>query len=133
MMTRQNEFFTAFPVDARVLWDMNGKSLDYAEKAYRMWLQAAGEMQGNAMAFLHGRLEKDVAAMTRCGRCKTPAELLNVQADYAGHMFADLVSEGQKIVACLNKAVLSGASGEAAELPAGGKAARHSTHRAAGH
>jgi hypothetical protein len=113
-MTNPNELFPSFPVDVRALWDVNGKSFDYADKAYRAWLDAAGEMQSQAIAFLHDRLTKDSAAVTRLGQCRTPVEVLSVQAEYAGNMFADLISESQKIAAYLGKAATISARGGAA-------------------
>jgi hypothetical protein len=107
-MTNPNEFFSSVPVDVRALWDINGKSVDYAEKAYRTWLEATGEMQKQAIAFLSDRLEKNTAAVTRLGQCKTPVEVLSVQADYAGNMFADLISESQKMAAYFGKAAKLG-------------------------
>ena len=106
-MTSPTEFFP-FPVDMRALWDPNGKSIDYAERAYRAWLDAAGEMQYQAVEFLNDRLTKDSEAMERLGRCKTPVEAFNVQADYAGHALADFMLEGQKVIACFGKAAKVG-------------------------
>ena len=107
-MTNPNEFFSSVPVDVRALWDINGTSFGYAEKAYRTWLEAAGEMQKQAIAFLNDRLEKDTAAVTRLGQCRTPVEVLSVQAEYAGNIFADLVSESQKMAEYLGKAAKLG-------------------------
>ena len=115
-MMNQNEFFSSFPVDVRALWDINGKSLDYAEKAYRAWLEAAGEVRGRAIAFFNERLAKDSAAIARLGQCKSPIEALNVQADYAGHAFADLVNESQKLAACFAKAARASGLPEAAHM-----------------
>ena len=125
-MTSQTKFFPTFPVDVRALWDINGKSLDYAEKAYRAWLDAAGEMQNEAIDFLNSRLAKDSAAIARLGQCKTPVEVFNVQADYAGHAFADFVTEGQKIVAYFGNAATEGLTSAPAEEPVSkAKAASH--------
>jgi hypothetical protein len=131
-MMKQNEFFPAFPVDARTLWDINGKSLDYAEKAYRAWLDAAGEMQTQAIAFFNDRLAKDSEAITRLGRCRSPAEVLSVQAEYAGHVFADLVNESQRMAASFGKiarvGALAGPAHESKEAPARRPAHRPATH-----
>ncbi|HTP45748.1 MAG TPA: phasin family protein [Casimicrobiaceae bacterium] len=113
-MMNRNEFFPSFPVDVRALWDINGKSVDYAEKAYRAWLEAAGEMQAQAIAFFNERLARDSEAVTRLGRCKSPAEVLTVQAEYAGHVFADFVNESQRIAASLGKIARAGALAEPA-------------------
>lgn len=136
-MTSQTEFFSAFPVDVRALWDMNGKSLDYADKIYRAWLNAAGEVQSEAMEFINNRFEKDSAVIARLGQCKTPVEIFGVQADYAGHAFADFVREGQKIAACLGNAAREGIlSGPAEEPSSNAKEVgshKRSTRRAIGH
>jgi hypothetical protein len=130
-MSSQTEFFPSFPVDVGALWSMSGKSMDYAEKAYRAWLDAAGEIRGETMAFFNERLAKDSDALTRLGRCRTPIEVLNLQAEYAGNAFADLVDEGRKIATCLNKAAWAGAASEAVNEPASG----HKPHarRTTGH
>ena len=126
-MMKQNEFFSAFPVDVRALWDVNGKSFDYAEKAYRAWLEAAGEMRSEAIAFLNERLAKDSAAIARLGQCKSPMEAWNVQADYAGHAFADLVNESQKLAACFVKAA------QATGLPEPAPASKEAGHKRVPH
>jgi hypothetical protein len=130
-MTNPNEFFSSFPVDVRALWNINGKSFDYAEKTYRTWLEAAGEMQRQAIAYLNDRLEKDSAAVTRLGQCRTPVEVLSVQADYAGNVFADLISESQKMAAYFGNATF----GASTELAHAGKEAVHKrpAHRPADH
>ena len=119
-MKSQTEFFSAFPVDVRALWDMNGKSLDYADRVYMEWLNAAGEVQSEAMEFLNNRFAKDSAVIARLGQCKTPLEVFGVQADYAGHAFADFVNEGQKIAACLGDATREGMLSGPAEEPGSG-------------
>ena len=129
-MTKPNEFFPSFPVDVRALWDVNGKSLDYAEKAYRAWLDAAGEMQSQAIAFLNDRLEKDTASVTRLGRCRTPVEVMSVQAEYAGNMFADLINESQKMAEYFGKAAKFGAPKEYAQKET---AHKHQAHRPGTH
>lgn len=136
-MKSQTEFFSAFPVDVRPLWDMNGKSLDYADRIYRAWLNAAGEVQSEAIEFLNNRFAKDSAVIARLGQCKTPLEVFGVQADYAGHAFTDFVNEGQKIAACLGDAAREGMLSGPAEEP--GSSAKEtgsyerSAHRATGH
>ena len=100
---KQYGFFPSFPVDVRSLWDVNGKSLDYAGKSYRAWLEAASAMQTQTIAFLNDRLVKDSAAIARLGQCKSPTEIMNVQAEYVRHAFADFVDESQKMAASFGK------------------------------
>jgi len=129
-MANRTDLFTSFPFDVRMLWDINGKSFNYAEKAYRAWLDAAGEIQSEAVGFLNDRFAKDSAAIARLGQCRTPADVINAQAEYAQHALEDFMSEGQKIAACLGnaakKSVFAGLATEATEpTPA--------SHRRAGH
>jgi hypothetical protein len=83
--------------DLPSLWDMNAKPLDFAQRAYTAWVDAATEMQSHAAEFLNNRLAMDSAAVTKLAQCSTPLEILGVQADYAREAFADFVTEGQKI------------------------------------
>lgn len=106
-MTIETTFFPPFPVDIRSFWDVNGRS---AEKAYRVWLETVGQMQSETIQFLNGRLAKDAALVARLGHCRTPAEIFNAQVDYASHMFADLVSEGQKVAARFEQVAAEGMS-----------------------
>ena len=114
MANHRTDPFASFPFDVRMLWDINGKSLNYAEKAYRAWLDAAGEIQSEAVGFLNSRFAKDSAAISRLGQCQTPAEVINAQAEYAQSALADFMSESQRIAACLGnaarKSVFSGAA-----------------------
>jgi hypothetical protein len=135
-MTIETALFPPFPMDARTFWEMNGKSLEYAEKAYRAWLEAAGEMQSEAIDFLNSRLAKDSAMIVRLGRCKTPVEALNLHAEYAGNTFYDLVNEGQKIVAQFGKVAAKGFLVETEGEPSrSGEARSHRrrAHRAGTH
>lgn len=96
-MTRQ----IGFPsfLDVQALCGMNPGSFDYAETAYRTWCETAGEIQTHARQFLNDRLANDSAAMARFGQSKTPIEVFNAQIDYVNKTFADLVDEGEKVVA----------------------------------
>ena len=96
--------FSPFPLDVRSWWDMNTQPFAYAERACRAWVDAAGEMQNQATEFLNTCLTRDAAVIAKLARCTTPLEIFGVQADYAGHAFADFVSEGQKIAAWFNAA-----------------------------
>jgi len=104
MANHRTDPFASFPFDVRMLWDINGKSLNYAEKAYRAWLDAAGEIQTEAVGFLNSRFAKDSAAIARLGQCQTPAEVLNAQTEYAQNALADFMSGSQKIATCLGNA-----------------------------
>jgi phasin protein len=98
-MTSYTDFVSPFSFDMRNLWNMNRKSFNYAENAYRAWLAAAGEIQTDVVGFMNNYFAKYSAAVTRIGQCKTPAEVLHAQTEYAQSALADLMSEGQKIAA----------------------------------
>jgi hypothetical protein len=104
MMT-ETTFFPPFPVDVRSLWDINGKS---AETTYRAWLETVGQMQTETIQFLNIRIAKNAALLARLGQCRTPADVFNVQADYASHAFIDFVNEGQKVAARFEKVAAQG-------------------------
>jgi hypothetical protein len=134
-MPNRTDPFSAFPFDVRMLWDINGKSLDYAEKAYRAWLDAAGEIQSEAVGFMNSRFAKDSAAIARLGQCQTPAEVLNAQGEYAQQALADFMSGSQKIAACLGNAARKSVfpSLAAEETEAQRPPHRRSGHRASTH
>ena len=104
MANQRTDPFASFPFDVRMLWDINGKSINYAEKAYRAGLDAAGEIQTEAVGFLNSRFAKDSAAIARLGQCQTPTEVINAQTEYAQSTLADFMTESQKIAACLGNA-----------------------------
>ena len=135
MANQRTDPFASFPFDVRMLWDINGKSLDYAETAYRAWLDAAGEIQTEAVGFLNSRFAKDSAAIARLGQCQTPADVLDAQAEYAQSALADFMSESQRIATCLGNAAKKSvfpslAVPEAEPLPA---AHRRTGHRTSAH
>lgn len=126
----RTDLFAAFPFDVRMLWDVNGKSLNYAEKAYRAWLDAAGEIQTEAFGFMNSRFAKDSAALARLGQCQSPAEMVNVQAEYTQGALADFMSESQKIAACLGNAAKKSVFPSLAAEP---KEPQRTAHRRGGH
>jgi phasin protein len=97
-MTKHTESIPSL-LDVQALFGVNSESLDYAERAYRTWCETAGDIQSRATEFLNARFANDSAAMARFGQCKTPLEVFNAQIAYAQQAFADLVDEGQKVVA----------------------------------
>jgi hypothetical protein len=99
-MTKQPASIPSFP-DMQALFGISPGSLEYAEWAYRTWCATAGDIQSHAREFLNARLAKDTAAMAEFAQCKTPIEMFSAQMQYANKAFADLVEEGQKVVAYL--------------------------------
>jgi hypothetical protein len=92
-------FSSQFPFDLASLWDSSANPLDYAQSAYKAWVDASAEMQNHSVEFLNSRLATDSAAIAKFVQCRTPLEILGVQADYARQVFAELVAETQKIAA----------------------------------
>lgn len=88
-------------LDVQALFGISPGSLEYAEWAYRTWCTTAGDIQSHTREFLNARLAKDTAAMAAFAQCKTPIEMFSAQMEYANKAFADLVEEGQKVVAYL--------------------------------
>jgi Phasin protein len=136
-MTKQIESIPSF-LDVRTWYGMNPE-LDYAERAYKAWCETAGDMQSHATQFLNNRLAKDSAAIAQFGQCRTPVEVFNAQVDYASNAFADLVDEGQKVVAYFGTMARDGMlNGPAEPLRPGPKSklagkSKRSLHRVAGH
>lgn len=102
-MTKQTGFFPSLPADMGTWWDIKGGNFDYAEKAYRAWLEGAEEIQNHAIEFFRARLQKDSAAASELGQCKSAAEAFDLQMTYAGNALADFVDEGQKMAMVLGK------------------------------
>jgi len=90
-------FSPRFPFDLSSLWDSSANPLGYAQDLYRAWLDASAEMQNHTVGFLNNRLATDSAAIAKLVQCRTPLEILGVQADYARQVFAELVAATQKI------------------------------------
>ena len=137
-MTRQTELVPP-SLDVRTLWGINPESLGYAERAYRTWCETAGELQSHATQFLNNRLAKDYAAIAQLGQCRTPVEVFNAQVAYASNTFADLVDEGQKVVAYLGNKVTEGmlqapaAESDSVAKSKGAEKNRRWSHRVADH
>ena len=136
-MTKQSELIPS-SLDVRTLWGINPESLGYAERAYRTWCETAGDIQSRATQFLNNRFQKDYAAIARLGQCKTPVEMFTAQVDYASKAFADLVDEGQQVVAYLSnmatQGILNGPVAQLASLPKSKVSGRNGrSHRVSGH
>jgi hypothetical protein len=103
-MTKRHEATGDIPMDVRALWGMNnGSSLEFAEKAYRAWLNGAGRIQNETIGFLNGRIEKNLAAARELTSCKTATEYFDVQAKYADAAVSDWIAQSQKMAQLLNE------------------------------
>jgi hypothetical protein len=97
------------PMDAYRMFGMQAPPIDFAEKAYRAWLDGAQTMQAEATAFVNTRAGKDMAALSEWARCKTPTDALEMQARYASEAFSDYVAGGQRMFRLLTAAGEHGA------------------------
>jgi hypothetical protein len=137
-MAKQTELIPSFP-DVRALFGLSPEALGHAERAYRTWCETAGDIQSHATQFLNSRLAKDYAAIARFRQCRTPVEVFNAQMDYANNAFADLVDEGQKVVAYFGnmatEGVLHGPTEQLRSVPKSKMAGknRRPPHRVGGH
>jgi hypothetical protein len=84
--------------DVRTLWGFNGDTLDYAERAYRSWLQGAESVQANAMNYWSNELQKGIEAMNQMAKCETAAEAFGVQTRFATEAMQDFFAESQKVI-----------------------------------
>src|SRR5512142_2170908 len=100
-MTKRQEPTSGNPIDLRALFDVNGASLDYAEKTYRAWMAGAGRIQNETLGFLNGRLEQGLETARELTNCKSPTEYFEVQARFADRAISDWVQQGQKIARLL--------------------------------
>ena len=122
------------PSDMTSLWDMNQQSFGNAETALRAWFEISSRVQEQAAEFLNTRWAKDTAALEQFGKCKTPADALDLQVAYLSGAFEDYVSEGQKIVAFCDgvaRETLPEVFGE--QAPTAGGRSKRSAHRVASH
>jgi hypothetical protein len=86
------------PADVRALWGLNGESLEYAERAYRSWLQGAESVQAKAMSYWSAELQKGIDAMNEIAKCQTAAEAFGIQTRYATEAMQDFITESQKVM-----------------------------------
>jgi hypothetical protein len=88
----------AVAADVRPLWGFNGETLDYAERAYRSWLQGAESVQANAMSYWSTEMQKGIEAMNEIAKCQSAAEAFGIQTRYATEAMQDFFAESQKVM-----------------------------------
>jgi hypothetical protein len=86
------------PSDVRALWDIDGETLDYAERAYRSWMEGAESVQSKAMSYWSAEMQKGIDAMNEIAKCHTAAEAFGIQARYATEAMQDFFEEGRKVI-----------------------------------
>lgn len=104
-MANQSASTASNPFDIRAFFDVNGHSVDFAEKTYRAWLDVVGRAQNETVRFLKDRAAEDFATVGSLARCTTVSQFVDLQTQYATKAVSDFVSEGQKLGAILNDAV----------------------------
>lgn len=105
MVKRTDLQAPASPFDVRLLWDINGRSLELAEKTYRAWLDGTLRMENEAMDFWRTNAGKNWAAASEIAKCATAAEAFEMQSKYAQQSFTELLGEGRKMVEMLGDLV----------------------------
>jgi hypothetical protein len=98
IMVKKTDLQTsASPFDVRVLWDINGRSLEFAETTYRAWLEGTRRMQNEAMDFWRASAAKNSAAASDIAKCTTAAEAFEMQSKCVQENFTDLLGEGRRM------------------------------------
>jgi hypothetical protein len=80
------------------LWAWNDETMQFAERAYRSWLQGAETFQTQALEFWNAELHKSIEAMNEIANCQTAAEAFGVQTRYATEAVQGFFAEGQKVI-----------------------------------
>jgi hypothetical protein len=99
----------ANPMDDYGILGMHAPPFDFAETAFRAWLEGAQSMQAEATEFVSARAGKDMAALSEWTRCKTPTDALEMQARYASEALSDYVAGSERMIKLLTGAVERGA------------------------
>ena len=84
--------------DVQALWVWNDDTMQFAERAYRTWLQGAETIQSQALDFWNTELQKGLDAMNQIAKCQTAAEAFGVRTRYATEAMQGLFAEGQKVI-----------------------------------
>jgi hypothetical protein len=82
----------------RTLWDWNGETMEFAERAYRTWLRGAETVHTQALDFWNAELQKGLDAMNEIAKCRTAAEAFGVQTRYAQEAVQGFFAESQKVI-----------------------------------
>jgi Phasin protein len=102
----------AVPMDAYGLLGMQPMPFEFAEKAYRAWLDSAQSIQAEAAEFASARAGKDIAVLSEWARCTTPTDALEIQARYTSEAMSDYVAQSQRMVRLLTAAGQRGIEAE---------------------
>lgn len=95
----------ASPFDLRMLWDVNGRSLELAERTYRAWMDGTVRLQSEAMDFWITSAAKNLSAATDLAKCATAAEAFERQSRHAQESVSELLGEGRKMAEMVGEIV----------------------------
>jgi hypothetical protein len=84
--------------DVHALWAWNDGTMQFAERAYRSWMQGAETIQSHALDYWSTELQKSIEVMNEMAKCQTAAEAFGVQTRYATEAMQGFIAEGQKVI-----------------------------------
>jgi hypothetical protein len=84
--------------DIQALFPWSEEPMQFAERAYRRWLQGAETVQSQAMEYWNTGMQKSIDAMNEIAQCQTAAEAFGVQTRLATEAVQGFITESQKVV-----------------------------------
>ena len=98
MMTKhaRTEGAPGSPMESMPWW--NATSYGAFFDAYGKWLANAARLQEESMRFARARMQRNIEAATGFAACRTPADLMTLQSQYASETMSDYLGEGRKVV-----------------------------------
>ena len=79
-------------------------------KSYNVWLDSAAKVQAESLRFILDRVRKDMEIPARLAECKSPVDVLEVQASFASTMVSDYLNETGKLLSLTMQGVRESAS-----------------------
>jgi hypothetical protein len=79
-------------------------------RSYNVWLDSAAKMQAESLRFILDRVRKDLEIPARLAECKSPVDVLEVQASFASTMVSDYLNETGKLLSLTMEGVRESAS-----------------------
>lgn len=77
----------------------------WSSRLFSDWLQDAGGLQKQLLAFCSQRMDKDAAALAQLAECTSPGAWLDLQAELLADMVADYAMFGQRALSLLGDAM----------------------------
>ena len=110
IMTKHTSAFASFPEAVQAFWKFNEPPANPALGNYSAWLKDCGRLQDESLRFLGARVSSQFQAAAALAACKTPAEALGLQMQYANATVSDYMIEGKKMVELCRSIAAPGAS-----------------------